>query len=191
MKARIIEVEGTEDEVSKVVDRFFAGKPAVPAGDSAHGAASRDDGEPTAEQVTAPVTGSGPHLPPEVRDLVHKQAPGRMGELVESFILEAMGWGDVWARRGKSVQTSDGFTDYVGLHRRGSHYGAFVYVRPASARVLLRLPSDAADGLKHAEARDVKERDVYKVVVYLTSEDAKVEALALARRAYEHVLAVA
>ncbi|MGH2397166.1 MAG: hypothetical protein ACRDFW_09290, partial [bacterium] len=73
----------------------------------------------------------------------------------------------------------------VRLHRRGSAYGAFAYVRPHRLKVTLRVSKEIAHGKEHAEVRNVNPQNPYQVKIYLKSPEALKEALALARAAYD------
>jgi hypothetical protein len=128
-------------------------------------------------------------LPSEVTDLIETQAPhGKSGAILRSFITEVLGWGDVEAVRGESSKRDDGMARYFRLHRRGSSLGGFAYVWPRPRRIKFRVETTAADGLKHAVVRKVKSRNPYKVAIRIFSEEAKSEALILARQAYEAAL---
>ncbi len=129
-------------------------------------------------------------LPQHIRDMLRKHAArGLVTEAFEAFLREVLGWGDVEARRGRSGQWDDGATDYARVHRRGSPFGAFVYVYPRHRLLVFRLPAAAADGLRYAHVRDVKAGDAYKVRMLLPAPDALAEAINLARQAHEAALA--
>lgn len=129
-------------------------------------------------------------LPQHVGDMLEKHAPGGLvAEAFQTFLKDILSWGDVEARRGRSTQWDDGMTDYTRVHRRGSRFGAFVYVYPRHRLLVFRLPVSAANGLRYASVRDVKAEDAYKVRMLLPAPDAVAEAISLARQAYEDALA--
>lgn len=128
-------------------------------------------------------------IPPDVVDLLRKVAPrGKSGNILRAFTDEILSWGDVDALRGESDRREDGLTRYFRLHRRGSTLGAFAYVWPKTLKVKLRLPDEPASGLRFATPLKVISTNPYKLAVRVNSEEAKTEALRLARRAYEAAL---
>jgi hypothetical protein len=91
---------------------------------------------------------------------------------------------DVETRPSSAEKSPDGRGRYVWARRVGGH-PAFAYVIPKNGFVLLRLPSNAADGAKFAVARDVADKEPFKVKCPITTPAAAEEAIKLGAKAYE------
>lgn len=176
MKVRIIELEGTPEELesSPYLRRL-----------ATNGAVLVD------QATTAEGGDEGPALPGISAELQARGIEGRVRELLESFIGEVMLWDDVeppeWGTPGPTSKA-----DYIRLRRTppearrpGRPPGAFVYVFPSRAAVRLRLRSEEIANSTYAKARGVKETDPYQVQVALHHDGMVEEALSLAKRAYE------
>lgn len=180
MKVRIIELEGTPEELAESPYlRDLASKPIT----------GPEDGPPGMPAEQGPLSDY-----PEVVDALDQRAPrGEPRRLLERFLAEVLSWGDVEPRRGKSTKTEDAKTRYIRLHRRGSAQGAFVYLYPARVSMRLRLQHEEISGAKFAGKRKVDRTgetpNPYQVRLDLRSDDAVEEAIALARKAYEQALA--
>lgn len=170
MRLRVVEIEGTPEEISKADIEAMLRR-------------SHTGAELTAAKQVAD------QLPADVEDLINSEVPANRKATAVQFLSAIVGWGDVDARRGTSAKLEDGMTRYVRLHRRGTSLGAFAYFRPRRLKVTLRLPKEAALGQQHAEARAVKAKNPYQIKIYLRSAEALEEGLALARAAYEKVVA--
>ena len=180
MKVRIIELEGTPEELAESPYlRDLASKPVGAPGDDLPGGSAERG--PLANY-------------PEVLDALDQRAPrGEPRRLLEVFLSEVLSWGDVEPRRGKSTKTDDAKTRYIRLHRRGSAQGAFVYLYPARVSMRLRLQHEDITGTKFAGKRKVDRTgeapNPYQVRLDLRSQAAVEEAIALARKAYDQALA--
>ncbi len=185
-----VTVEGTPEELARlgIVEWFSKDKAAALVEEPEHEMTRRDAGATTPGDAESAAS-SGRKLPSALRDLIRRLARGNAGELTEAFISEIL----TWERVGAVSPPPDGYgsPNYVRLRYPGSPKGSFVYVYPQKGRVVFRLLKAEAGGCKHAAVRPVKESDAYQVDLYLTSEDAKAEALVLARKAYEEAVAFA
>lgn len=189
MRIRIIEVEGTPEELAELPEVQAAFAPtagASPAATKLSAAVPADGGESAAhasDQADLAMV-----LPKQIRDFVRSRAGSRARtEVVQRFVAEVLGWGTTEAEPGTSTATDDGLNNYLRLYNKGPRYfGAFCYVTPGSAKVTFRLPASAAKGYQHAAKRG---KAGYEIVVYLTSEAAFDEAVELAKLAYDGVVA--
>ena len=170
MRLRLVEVEGTPEEIRRLDIEHLLGR-SLPA---TVGTVSVEH-----EPGDAPEARLGAILEVEA-------PPGRSRELLESFFETVVSWGDVsivpsW-RSGTPSRVS-----YLRVHRHPRTRGAFVYVFPARLRMNFRLPANAADGSPLAVAREVKNDNAYQVSVSLSDRPSLEEAVRLARLAYEAV----
>ena len=182
MKIRSFEVEATPDEISQVPELREALR-RLGAGESLVDQADVELGVPT-----GPVGAFG-ELPKELSDFIAVRAGNRSrAEVTSKFVSEVLGWGTTTAELGTSKTTSDGFNNYLMLYAKGPRkFGAFAYVMPGQAKVMLRLTAEDAVGFDHADIRNVKEGTGYVVTVTIDSDGAYDEALALAKVALERV----
>lgn len=182
MKVRIIELEGTPEELAESPYLRNIATHEVPTEPPSPEEADRGNAGPLA-------------MYPEVVAALERNPRPPRGEaraLIERFLAEVLAWPDVEARRGKSSRTDDGQTRYLRLHRRGSQLGAFAYVYPARMSVRMRLNHADIEGRKYAQKRGVRTEgeDVnpYQVRLDLRDSDAVAEAIELAKVAYERQL---
>jgi hypothetical protein len=181
MKVRVVEVEGTPEELASsagVLELLRgAGVQAVP------------DAMEAAKPEATTSNGTS-QLPKELRDFITSRAgSGTRADIVQRWIADVMPGGATY-RLGKSKTSADGLNNYLMLDNIGvRYYGAFAYVHPAQTRITLRLLRADAEGFKHVTFRNVKEGAGYEVMISLTSDEAYEEALQLARKALERVQA--
>lgn len=181
MKVRIIELEGTPEELAESPYLRNLASHQIPV-------------DPVGTEKGFPEAGPLADYPEVVSALEHSPRPprGEARELIEGFLEEVLGWPDVEARRGKSSRTEDGQTRYLRLHRRGSMLGAFAYVYPARMSVRMRLVHEDIEGHKYAQKRNVRtegaDPNPYQVRIDLRDAKAIREATELARLAYERQL---
>jgi hypothetical protein len=167
MRVKIIEAEGTPEELARIPQLTEALSRSTTNG--ASGAAG---------------TGLG-QLDLPVRQLVIDSTPPEGLSRVERFMSEVLSWPAVEVRRGTSSKRADGMTRYLRFNRRPMRTGSFAYLRPANLGVTLRLPRQAVVDARFARARGVQDRNPHQVVVPLVSEEALEEALRLTQQAYE------
>lgn len=177
MRLRLVEIEGTPEEIARLDIEHLLGHP-IPAP-----AVALYEGAPSGQA-------NGPDGNQLARILEREAPPGRALALLEQFFEAVTGWGDVsvvpsW-RAGDPKRVS-----YLRVHRHPRTRGAFVYVFPGRLRLNFRLGSDAARGLTHAVAREVKVDNAYQVSLMLVDDETLGEALRLAELAYELVAAPA
>ena len=178
MKVRIIELEGTPEELAaSPYLRSLAGSSVV----------QPDAGASTSPLRASPIS----HLVGVPEGLDARGVSGRVREMVEAFLLEVTSWDDVdppeWGKPG-----SDSKADYLRLKRatvskqgRGRPPGAFVYLFPARAAVRLRLRVEDVESAEYAKPRGVKKDVAYQAQIPLHHEGMLKEAVSLARKAYE------
>ena len=177
MRLRLVEIEGTPEEIARLDIEHLLGHPiAPPASVVSIGAPSSQENEPDRGQLA--------------RILEREAPPGRALALLERFFEAMTARGDVsivpsW-RAGDPKRVS-----YLRVHRHPRTRGAFVYVFPGRLRLNFRLGSEASRGLTHAVAREVKADNAYQVSLMLVDEETLEEALRLAELAYELVAAPA
>ena len=170
MRLRLVEVEGTPEEIRRLDIEHLLGR-SLPA---AVGTLSVE---------------SGPGEAPEDRlaRILDAEAPaGKSRALLESFFDTVTSWGDVSVMPSWRPGTPERIS-YLRVHRHPRTRGAFVYVFPARLRLNFRLPAAAATHASHAAARDVKNDNAYQVSMTLTDSASLEEAVRLARQAYEAV----
>ena len=174
MRLRLVEVEGTPEEIRRLDIEHLLGRPLARSA----GTLEIDPEPGDAIEAGLPAI------------LEAEAPPGRSRQLLESFFTEVQSWGDVsvvpnW-RAG-----APGRVSYLRVHRHPRTRGAFVYVFPARLRMNFRLGTDAVVKSGRAVARNVKPDNAYQVSINLTDEASLKEAVRLARLAYEIVGAVA
>lgn len=169
MRLRLVEVEGTPEEIRRLDIEHLLGRPIPPP--------SLLELDPESADTVAP----------GLSTILEAEAPpGRSRQLLGSFFETVQSWGDVsivpnWR------PNAPGRVAYLRVHRHPRTRGAFVYVFPARLRLNFRLDTSAAEGSKQAVAREVKPDNAYQVSISLTDEESVKEALRLARQAYELV----
>ena len=182
MKVRIIELEGTPEELAESPYLRHIASHEVPIE------------PPRTEEGDRANRGALAMYPEVVASLERSPRPprGESRALIERFLAEVLGWPDVEARLGKSSRTDDGQTRYLRLHRRGSQLGAFAYVYPARMSVRTRLNHLDIKGRKYAQKRNVRTDgdnvNPYQVRIDLRDSDAVKEAIELAKLAYDRQL---
>lgn len=170
MRLRLVEVEGTPEEIRRLDIEQLLGRPFVPSQgllEVEGGASASDEG-----RLAAIIEAEAP--------------PGRSRELLESFFDAVLAWGDVsivpnWRAN------APGRVSYLRVHRHPRTRGAFVYVFPARLRMNFRLEASEAAASPLAVVREVKTDNAYQVSISLTDQSTLDEALRLSRRAYERV----
>ena len=175
MRVRVIEVEGTPEEIanSTVVRQLLE-------------SVEPDEQAGTAARPTRNRSALGGLPGPILDALESRGAAGDSREAAESFLKGVLEWGDVEARIGRSHKTDDGLATMIRLHRRGSPFGAFVYLGVRNARLRFRLPrSEDLGGYVFAKSRNVQSDDPYGIALHLTTKQAVSEALRLARISYD------
>lgn len=178
MKLRIIEVEGSPQELSDFpeLQEFLANR------QSEEGSSST---MPTDEEEVDERT----RLPKQLRDFVAARSGGKgRGQIVQRYLADLLAWGSTEWEIGTSQTSGDGYGNYIRMYKTGPRYfGAFAYVTPGTAKVNFRLFAKDAEGFEHATIRKVKEGTGYEVVVQLNSDEAYDEALRLAKLALDGV----
>jgi len=171
MRLRLVEVEGTPEEIRRLDIEHLLGRPlsqaAIPLETEREGDAA--GGEFRLAGI-----------------LEAETPPGRSRQLLATFFETVLSWGDVSVIPNWRANTP-GRVSYLRVHRHPRTRGAFVYVFPARLRMNFRLEAAAADGALHAIAREVKADNAYQVSVTLTDDATLEEALRMARQAYELV----
>jgi hypothetical protein len=105
--------------------------------------------------------------------------------LVESFLGRILALPDTSADVGRSNQTKDGWAYSVNV-RRGDRGGAFMYVY-ANRKVLFRLTDAEAQDLEPVEFAKGSKGE-YRVRASIATEQGRLAATELAKRAYEKAL---
>jgi hypothetical protein len=170
MKIRVVELEGTPEELAQTpqLQQLVGGQ---------------------AQAQPRSQSGSQNGLPDEVNQVLANYARGPMRPVYERLLSEVYSWGDVDIVPGESEQREDGLTGYLRLHRYGSPLGAFAYINPRRKSASFRLPSEYADDRDHARRKGSEEsRSPYQVSMRFTGEAHLEEAVELARAAYEKAL---
>jgi hypothetical protein len=129
------------------------------------------------------VTNTTGAFPAHVTDFLDNGVPsGDARAVVEEVLGTAFAWGGI------NVKPAGGQSagNYLRLYRRGSPFGAFMYMFPTYGQ--LRLTGDAAEGMKHAQARNVQSSNPHQVVVPLDDRAALDEVMALVRTAYDQAV---
>jgi hypothetical protein len=124
----------------------------------------------------------------EVVELLRSRARTQEdAEALEEFLRRIVSWEGTIAELGRSVKNPDGLTGYAMVRRLPRRKGVFLYVFPKGMKATLRLEDQDLDlsNLRFAERRNVKEENRYQISIDLKSEDARAEAIRLARLAYE------
>lgn len=169
MRLRLVEVEGTPEEIRRLDIEHLLGRP-IP-----QRALMEVEREPSDA------------LESQLSNILQAEAPpGRSRQLLQSFFDTVRSWGDVSVVPNWRAN-APGRVAYLRVHRHPRTRGAFVYVFPARLRMNFRLDASAAADSDQAVARDVKPDNAYQVSISLTDEDTLDEALRLARLAYEAV----
>lgn len=171
MRLRLMEVEGTPEEIGRLDVEHLLGHPLSQPPRIIEGGSDR-----------LPV-GYGPRA--QLDAILDNEAPlGRSRELLGGFFDTVLSWGDVsvvpsWRPSNPSR------VSYLRVHRHPRTSGAFVYVFPGRLKLNFRLDSSAAKGCQAAVAREVKSDNAYRVSLTLANENALEEARNLARQAYD------
>lgn len=169
MRLRLVEVEGTPEEIGRLDIEHLLGRPIPPPSVIQ---LDREGPEPVESGLSTILEAEAP--------------PGRSRELLGSFFETVRSWGDVSVIPNWRASAPRRVA-YLRVHRHPRTRGAFVYVFPARLRLNFRLEASAADGSTHAAARAVKPDNAYQVSLTLSDEGSLEEALRLARQAYELV----
>ncbi|HUR49328.1 MAG TPA: hypothetical protein VMY88_07380 [Acidimicrobiales bacterium] len=170
MRLRLVEVEGTPEEIRRLDIEQLLGRPFSPS-------------QSLMEADTDPAGFDEARL----STILEAEAPpGRTRELLEAFFDTVRSWGDVSVVPNWRAN-APGRVSYLRVHRHPRTRGAFVYVFPARLRLNFRLDAAEAKGATHAAAREVKRDNAYQVSISLTDQSTLEEALRLSRRAYELV----
>lgn len=170
MRLRLVEIEGTPEEIARLDIEHLLGHPLEPAARI----------EPAALAAAEARAGDLDRI------LRAEAPPGRSLDLLREFFTDVTSWGDVTvAPSWKSGQP--GRVSYLRVHRHPRTRGAFVYVFPARLRFNFRLDAAAARDFEQATARQVKADNAYQVSLVITDESSLDEARRLARLAYESV----
>src|SRR4051812_13848410 len=106
MKVRLIEVEGTAEEIRDLPElRELFG-------------VSAPDAEPFGEEAADGEAASG--LPKQVSDFIKVRAGNRdRADVTSRWVEEVLGWGNTEAEPGRSKASGDGMTPYLMLHPTG------------------------------------------------------------------------
>jgi hypothetical protein len=174
MRIRILEFDVTPEELART--------PELRDLLQAHGPIPTPAGE---REKTGPE--AAPALPASLAKVLEARGPGgAVLEALHEFLATVVGWPGVESRVGVSRRDKERPANVIRLHRRGSGVGAFVYVELPTGSLKFRLPrSHSLKGLAHARAREVKAGAPYGIALRLAPATL-VDALTLARRAYDH-----
>jgi hypothetical protein len=180
MRVRVVEVEGTPQELAQIPQLMELLSQRAPFGQQA------EPGE-GAQGVRRPMPPS--ILPPPVQEVLDARSPrGPLRETIETFLREVLQWPDVETRIGTSRMSKDGLANMIRLHRRGSGLGAFVYLGVTGANLQFRLRRDKSlEGYTHARARNVQQDAPYGIAMRLSKQSLP-EAIRLSREAYDRTL---
>jgi hypothetical protein len=165
-RIRIVEVEGTPEELKGIDIQGLLGKDPPPIA---------VDQVPRSELRT--------DLDGDLVGFVGRSAPVGHRQLVLDLLKRTSVWEGVLLVMGGTH--SDGSPRYVRVHRTPQTFGAFMYVLPRNGRVTFRLDLNDMPHVRHARARQVNSANVYRTELRLTSPNALEEAVLLARAAYE------
>jgi len=192
MKIRVLEVEGTAEEIasSDVAQRLLQNLPPT-----IHVETEDDSDDEDTTQVAGTPRRRVPGVPPEGQRAV-KNSLKDCGnpENFMRFLEEVLSWGDVdlhgvkpkGSRAGEPVE----YTRYLRLKKQGSRLGAICYVHPYNGGVHLRLAFDSEEALHEAAPTASVYRsgsEAYQVWAETGTDEELKDALELARRAYELV----
>lgn len=175
MRVRLIDVEGTAEELASFAPLLDLMSSAWRPTEGRSPDTSRDGHEGLSR------------LPRQVIEVLENRGPAAPArEAVHAFLTAVFEWGDVDIRIGRSRRSEDGLAPMLRLHRRGSPYGAFVYLGVRGANLKFRLAASTdLEGFQYARSRDVQEDDPYGIALRLISPEALSEAIRLARVAYD------
>ncbi|MCU1601369.1 MAG: hypothetical protein JWO22_2078 [Frankiales bacterium] len=199
---RAFEIEATPEELdaSSVVADLLAAvgsrmserAPAVVPAD----VVEEDDAEAgDGDGATAPV--DGPSAIPGVAaegqaTLLDLLARNPAGDLFVRFLAETTSWPAAGAHGIKRKSAPAGSpldsSRYLRLRKQGSQLGGFAYVFAADGLVNVRLRFDSDEELKTVASRAGrihKGHPEYRVNIRITDEDSLIQAIDLARRAYD------
>lgn len=181
MRVRVVEVEGTPDELARMPELSALLGNSAAAVDTLSTSNSPEEARDPKELSSA--------VPKQIRDFIAVRAASRArAQVVERFVGEILGWETTEVVIGTSQVSGDGYGNYLRLYKRGPRYfGAFAYVTPGTAKVAFRLSWKRAAHMTHAMKRKVKAGTGYEVVVTLGDDAAYAEATELARLALEDV----
>jgi hypothetical protein len=180
MRVRVVEVEGTPQELAQVpqlMELLGQRVPFSPQAEVGEGLHAAHGSTPTSA------------LPAPVREILDARSPrAPIREAIEAFLREVLQWPDVEARIGTSRMSKDGLANMVRLHRRGSGLGAFVYLGVSGANLQFRLPrEESLEGYAHARARNVQKDAPYGIAMRL-SKQSLAEAVRLSKESYDRTL---
>jgi hypothetical protein len=161
VKVRVIEVEGSPEELRKVP--YLAEVLHLPA-----------------DEVDEPEAG----LPSELQSFISAETPSSSRDLVLGLAEEFASWEGVEATSKTPTGSSGTGAGYVRFNRRPQYVGAFAYLVPSRLQLRLRLPADHVIDSIHASARSVKPEDPYQLLIPIRDKTRE-EVTRLARTAYE------
>ncbi len=171
MRVRVIDVEGSPEELARLpeLQELLGSRQET-------GSADTESTDQDSDERNL--------LPKQLRDFIASRGGGRArAKMVERFVADVIAWGTTEAEIGTSQTSADGMGPYLRLYRKGPrNFGAFAYVAPNRAKLTFRLLATDVKGYKHVSTRNVKAGTGYEVVVSLTSEEAYLEAIQLAKK---------
>jgi hypothetical protein len=178
---KIIVAEGEPEEIARLdeLTEIFAG---VRLNGANRGSAKLEAG-----QQDAAAANGQQRIPTDILAYIKERAgtSAQRAHFVEMFVQRVMDLGGVEVEIGTSSRTKDGLNHYLMLRDSGPrHYGAVVYVKPATAGTTFRLPVSSAEGRRFAKVRKLSNRErSYQISLGLRSEEAVEEAVELAKEA--------
>lgn len=124
-------------------------------------------------------------LPQEIETFLGAEvaSEGRRN-LLREFLRNIVEWDGVEMTWPYSRKPDRERTPYVRARRRGSPFGAFVYLRP-NGKIYFRVDRKAAASRRYAVAREVQSGNAHPVALVLREPVHLAEAVALAREAYD------
>jgi hypothetical protein len=179
MHIRVIDVTGRPDEVASLPQLLDLLRPLD------------DESAVRTSDAALPGVSSLADLPPDVaRCLLTRGPSGHRRDLLVSFLRPILDWPDVDIRVGRSRRNHDGLANMLRIHRRGSSFGAFVYLSLPKGNLKFRLPTDYdISDFDRVVARQLRTGEPYGLALQLESNEAVSEALRLSMAAYDNAVA--
>lgn len=202
MKVKHIEIEATpaELESSTALAALLAAltsrdSSTVQGGATPHAEPDHELQETDVEALTTSGVADDavPGVPPEGQAAVKAQlASNPAAQQFRAFLAEAITWQKVGVHGVKPKGSAAGapldYSRYLRLRKRGSQLGGFVYTRPTSGTINIRLAFDSDEQL-HAIAPDAERlftgHRAYRVLLRIVDDKTLKQALTLARMAYD------
>ena len=186
MKIRLVEFEGTADELAGVPElRHLLGKGEIASAwtDRPH-TGPIEAAKDREARKTPDAGGRYDLIPSNVMETLRARAKSdQLMDLSARFINDVLEWGEVTIKLGQSSKSTDGYAWNIRVGRKGGPTFALVDARRSS--VIYRLREDVVEACSFAFARKVRPDAAYRVKLRLDSTEALGEAMLLAKEAYE------